>query len=288
MTSFCRLFVYLAREAPVGVVLRRGPSEWARLSVWHTDNDTFEHGQWIKGRIYERRSDVSADGSLFAAFVRKSGWRSAHPKSADTWLAISRPPYFTALALWFIGGTYHTGGFFPERSSIWTGFMEHPPDIGSLPDWLNVTAPRDIPYIDRTADWTDRTVHFNRLLRDGWNLTEAAEAETNWERRNLKDNMTLKMSHRFDTFQRPGGPYVVTFQIRKEQDGSEIELGEAAWADWDQHGRLVLARDGCLHVWDPASGLRVIEDFNGQNPTPEPGPDWALHWPSQSGDNARP
>src|SRR5919198_5909820 len=68
----CRLFVYLAREAPVGVVLRRGPSAWVRLSVWHTDTDAFEHGQWFKGRVYERRCDVSADGSLFVYFARKT------------------------------------------------------------------------------------------------------------------------------------------------------------------------------------------------------------------------
>jgi hypothetical protein len=82
----CLLFVYLAREAPVAVVLRRGPSDWARLSVWHTDADTFEHGQWIKGRVYERRSDVSADGSLFIAFVRQSGGasREASPSAVLT------------------------------------------------------------------------------------------------------------------------------------------------------------------------------------------------------------
>jgi hypothetical protein len=68
----CRLVVYLAREAPIGIVLRRGPSAWAWSSVWHTDTDTFEHGQWFHGRVYERRSDVSADGSLFVYFARKS------------------------------------------------------------------------------------------------------------------------------------------------------------------------------------------------------------------------
>ena len=97
--SPCRLFVDVAREAPVAVVLRRGPTDWARLSLWHTDTDTFEHGQWIKGRIYERRSDVSADGRLFVACVRQSGSRRseqpagvagarrvrAGAEAADTW-----------------------------------------------------------------------------------------------------------------------------------------------------------------------------------------------------------
>ena len=31
----------------------------------------------------------------------------------DTWIAISRPPYFTALALWWVCGTSCTGGISP-------------------------------------------------------------------------------------------------------------------------------------------------------------------------------
>ena len=96
----CRLFVYLARDAPMAVVLSRGPTDWAQLSLWHTDTDTLEHGQWIKGRVYERRSDVSSDGSLFCGFVRQSGGREDN--RADTWIAVSRPPYFSALAVWFV------------------------------------------------------------------------------------------------------------------------------------------------------------------------------------------
>ena len=120
----CRLFVFLARDAPLGLVLRRGPSDWFRLSLWHTDTDRFEHGQWMAGRVYERRSDLAPDGSLFVSFVRRSGGLpssdpadtgSAQPPAADSWVAISRPPYFTALALWFVGGTYWVGGFFPCR-----------------------------------------------------------------------------------------------------------------------------------------------------------------------------
>ena len=80
-----------AREAAVGVVLRRGPSAWARLSLWHIDEDWFEHGQWMRARVFERRSDLSADGSMFVAFVRGS----AGPRhgNADTWVAVSRPPW---------------------------------------------------------------------------------------------------------------------------------------------------------------------------------------------------
>src|SRR5438034_1313362 len=91
----CRLFGLLARQAPVGLLLRRGPTRWVQLTLCHTDTDVLEFGQWFHGKLFERRCDLSPDGSFFIYFASKYG-RSQF----DTWTAISRPPYFTALALW--------------------------------------------------------------------------------------------------------------------------------------------------------------------------------------------
>jgi hypothetical protein len=282
-SSPCRLFVYLACEVPVGVVLRRGPSDWVRLSLWHTDTDTFEHGQWMKGRVYERRADVSADGSLFLAFVRQSGGGrpNSPPDAADTWVAISRPPYFTALALWFVGGTYHTGGFFPDSESVWIGYGDPSPDLGSVPGWLRMTPPQDIAYNDRTPDWTDRTVHFNRLLRDGWELLENDTYRVKWQRRHPSQSLTLLMTQQFESFQEYGGPFVVEFELRHESSGETRSLGWGTWADWDQQGRLVLARDGRLFSLDDEGSSSEVADFNGQTPEPAPAPAWARDWPAR-------
>ena len=40
----CRLYVILAREAPVGVIVRLLQSGLTELIKWHTDTDTFERG----------------------------------------------------------------------------------------------------------------------------------------------------------------------------------------------------------------------------------------------------
>jgi hypothetical protein len=274
--SPCRLFVYLARAAPVGVVLRRGPSDWVRLSLWHTETDTFEHGQWMRARVFERRSDLSADGSLFVAFVRGSA--GPNQGNTDTWVAVSRPPWFTALALWFVGGTYYTGGYFPDRQHLWLGWESPQPDQGQLPDWLQMTTERP-PYIDGTNDWTDRTVWINRLIRDGWTRREGTVPET-WERRSPSDDMTLAM--RIVTnidFRAYGGRYVIEYAVRTNPDGQEVELGRATWADWDQRGRLIVARDGRLMHWQP-SGFTDIADFNDQTPDPQPAPAHVTDWPT--------
>jgi hypothetical protein len=276
--SPCRLFLYLAQEAPIGVVLRRGPSDWARLSLWYTDSDTFEHGQWIHARVYERRCDLSADGALFAAFVRDSaGPNQAH---TDTWVTVSRPPWFTALALWFIGGTYYTGGLFVDGRTLWLGFDPEKPDQGQLPSWLKTTTALP-PYVDRTNDWTDRTIWINRLLRGGWSRGVVTEPET-WERRNPGGDMTLVMviwsALEFGAY---GGRHDIEFVLRRDSEGSETSLGRATWADWDQRGRLVLAHDGRLWHWESSGTLQELADFNPQAPNPEPSPAWAREWPAR-------
>lgn len=94
-----RLFVLLAQSAPVGVILRRGPGEWTQLIKWRTDSDTFEAGQWIKGNIFNYCTDLSPDGKLFLYVVQKWANKLYNPDVGDLWLAISKPPYFTALGL---------------------------------------------------------------------------------------------------------------------------------------------------------------------------------------------
>lgn len=276
--SPCRLFVYLARTTPIGAVLRRGPSDWVRLSLWHTGDDTLEHGQWMHARVYERRCDLSADGSLFVAFVRDSA--GPNQANTDTWVTVSRPPYFTALALWLVGGTYYTGGYFPERDAFWLGWDSPQPDQGRIPSWLQMTSARPL-YIDGTNDWTDRTVWMNRLLRDGWTRCDGAEPET-WEHRNPAGDLTLIMMIRSNTnFQAYNGRYVIEYAVRTEPEGTDVAIGQATWADWDQRSRLVIARDGRLVHWELPGMVTELADFNDQEPDPQPAPAWATEWPTR-------
>src|SRR5688500_14144217 len=114
-----RIFGILARRQPVAVLFRRGPSRWVQLVRWDTSRDVFERGQWFHGRIYERRSDLSPDGSLLVYFAQKITARSLQDREYTyAWTAVSRPPYFTALALWPKGDCWHGGGTFGEDRDI--------------------------------------------------------------------------------------------------------------------------------------------------------------------------
>src|SRR5689334_20080773 len=114
----CRLFAIFARRAPRAVIFRRGPTDWVRLILWHTDIDQLEYGQWFKGRIYERLCDLTPDGNLLVYFVRKISGRTIRDKDYTyAWTAISHPPYLTALALWPKGDCWAGGGRFGDDAS---------------------------------------------------------------------------------------------------------------------------------------------------------------------------
>jgi hypothetical protein len=53
-----RLYLLPSRDAPVAVVIRRGPSEWFHVLRWELETLTVHLGAWFHGTLYPRRSDV--------------------------------------------------------------------------------------------------------------------------------------------------------------------------------------------------------------------------------------
>jgi hypothetical protein len=54
------------------------------LIRWHLDDDTFDFGQWLKGRVYERRCDLSREGDLLLYFAANYRELISHgPRSVD-------------------------------------------------------------------------------------------------------------------------------------------------------------------------------------------------------------
>ncbi|MCU9848562.1 hypothetical protein OEZ60_11120 [Defluviimonas sp. WL0024] len=107
-----RLHLYFARDNDRAVILRQGPSKQFRLILWHRDTDTFEDGQWLKHKVYPERCDLSPDGRHFLYFALNGDWSGV---SEGAYSALSRPPYFTALALFPEGSTWGGGGRFLDN-----------------------------------------------------------------------------------------------------------------------------------------------------------------------------
>lgn len=278
-----RLHAIFAREAPIAVIFRRGPSKQVRLILWHTDTDTFEPGQWLKGRIYENRASLSPDGKLLAYFAmdlrRQHGnenrlYRQSELGVGDfAWIAVSRPPYLTAIALWFNGwNTYGGQATFPDNHTVLlSGFHK----VGKEPPaWLIVGK---LP-----EKW-------NSMSADGWNRLEAPEERQSalgevlsgvrpnryglpmpYEKRLLNSEIsliTLGNAHPNDQF-----------RLWNRDTGSSTSL-PVPFADVDQVGRLIVAEEGKLFVAHVESDFSMakteLADFNAMVFEPMVAPDWA-------------
>ncbi len=102
-----------ARQSPRTVILRRGPSKLVRCILWHRDTDRFEDGQWLKGRVWVGEGGLSPDGEHLIYLAHKENWQGS--EVGYWYTVISRPPWFTALALYPDGMFYGEGGYFLDE-----------------------------------------------------------------------------------------------------------------------------------------------------------------------------
>lgn len=274
----CRLSVFLAREAPVGVVLRRGPSAWAQLIRWDRQTDAFEPGQWFHGRVYERRCDLSPDGRLLIYFASKQGRRRDDRAIGDAWTAISRPPYFTALALWRNLGTWYGGGAFKTARHV---MLDVTCSSDAHPDF----PPRGLRFSRcpaASAPWEQR------LLLGGWQLVQRGFEPRNhrrvgareiWQKPNRSGGLRLFREVEDVDFRRFGGPYIDTYWLESAAD--LVPLPGITWADWEDGNRLVIVRGGKLFQasWNGAALCEAeLFDANPLRPAELRPPDWAKRW----------
>jgi len=298
----CRLFFILARNAPVGVLFRRGPTRWVQLIRWDTETDTFQPGQWFHGRIYEKRGDLSPDGTKLIYFASKQGrWNGEDAEGfraevgqgcfplrgrtartsryyTPSWTAVSKPPYLTALALWPKGGdTWNGGGLWETDDRLWLNHDrgDDRPHQDHLPRGIQVTA--------RVMGGEDELLN-HRLERDGWKKLQPLRARF-WsyvmQRAGIREKphpgsgLVLRLTETVVRFEQ-----TYRFSVRYP-DGREEPLPDAAWADWDHQGRLVWVGGGKVFAARPhPDGLRPQElaDFNSHKPDPRPSPESARTW----------
>ena len=281
----CRLFMIMAREAKTAVIFRRGPSKWTQLIKWNTKNDTFEYGQWFKGRIYEKRCDVSPNGELLIYFASKFNKKTVvDPEYTYAWTAISKPPWLTALALWPKGNCWHGGGLFESDTKV---VLNHhsaaaqPHPKHQPPRHLRVSP-------NPNVRGEDDPLYSSRLTRDGWHLITEWQVEyknygyTTQQpevRQMLHPNLpfSLVMKRTITRFK-----YAELYEILNQKTGERISLDNVVCARWDQRGRLAFMVEGKLFTGyitiDDKLVAKEIADFNENKPTEIDSPVWAKSW----------
>ena len=283
-----RLSLIQARRAPVAVIFRRGPSKDVEILRWDLASDAFERGHWFHGRIYEKRSDLSPDGELLVYFASKYGRRTHGDASyTDTWTAVSRVPWLTALALWPKGDCWWGGGLFSDDRSLW---LNHRPDEATAhpdhpPGRLKVEP-------NPQAHGESEPIYSRRLERDGWTLRQALELEppdANRGYRTITPEQRVKHLSQAATgiaivLERRVDRYTsrASFRIEGVDRAPELPPGPMDWLDWDARGRLIALTGGRVWAAELTDGrvgrFRELLDLRPDRPEAREAPAEALRW----------
>jgi hypothetical protein len=255
-----RLHVILARDAKVGVVIRRGPSKSVCTVLWNRDRDTFKLGQWMRGRIYERRCDLSPNGTRFIYFAMNGRWQS---ETKGSWTAISCVPYLKAISLFAKGDCWHGGGLFLSNREFWLNDGHGHRELKVASDLRRNLDGHPPEYFGGEC----LTVYYNRLRRDGWVMCdEEYQGATLLEKR-LPKSWRLRKLAFAEIGAPPGrGCYWDAHELRHESTNTVLAFPEWEWADFVD-GRLVWASEGKLSASRLGRGKllgeKLLHDFNG-------------------------
>ena len=260
-----RIFVLLAREQPIGLVLRRGPTKKVCTIRWDRSTDRFQLGQWIKGRIYSHRCDLSPDGQFFLYFAANYG--RTKPPLDGSWTGLSRVPYVKALGLWAKGDGWNGGGCFVDDTRYWIHEGEH--------DMAHRTIHEPEGFERVSNDWNAQSngpwpgIYVARLLRDGWTLKSRRDPPARPSdvlQRELPGGWILEQTVDVCDSRRPGTE-LDDYGLRHPGTSRYLACPDWTWADYDPiRNRLAWASEGCLRTGElDEQGLvdaQVIHDFN--------------------------
>ena len=218
----------------------------------------------MRGRIYERRCDLSPGGRHLIYFAMNGKWQS---ETKGSWTAISRAPWLKAIVLYGKGDCWNGGGLFTSNDRYWLNgdcahFLLH--DSGELR--------RDTEFTPAGSYGGEcPSVYYRRLQRDGWVLKEHLTAGptsglTVFEKP-LSDGWLLRKYAHAEVGAPPGkGCYWDEHELENLALNRRLKLPEWEWAEWDNEA-LVWAEGGKLHravleAAGPAPPI-VLHDFNG-------------------------
>jgi hypothetical protein len=259
-----RLHILLASKAPSAVVFRRGPAGAVCTVGWNRKTDQFELGQWLRGRIYERRADLSPDGRHLIYFAR--GGRR-HQETKGSWTAISRAPWLHAITLYGKGDCWQGGGLFTANCKYWLNGCHFVVRESS-------EVSQDTKYRPQGAFGAEcPSVYYRRLLRDGWTL----EMKTGSSRVAPCTIFTKPLPHgwilrkfAFADVNHPEGAAVYWDEHELEHPGRKalLTVPKWEWAERDGHS-LLWAEKGVLyrasvHPSGPDSA-KALYDFNSMS-----------------------
>lgn len=240
-------------------------------------------GQWLNGRVYERRCDLSPNGEYLVYFAAN------YKPPYGTWTAISRPPYFTALALWPKGDAWGGGGLFDSNGKGIT--LNHRPSEMKMGEGFKLPADFRVRPLGERSGWgEDDPILSYRLKRDGWKRIQNGKWKENrhgsaiwikytepeiWEKKSKSEEASVMIE--LHGIKEKLGPWYVQ-ELNYHAKGKHVSLGRCDWADIAPSGVLFFSNQGKLYKAMPNGVCEVVTDFSQCSFTEVPPAPEAKKW----------
>ncbi len=240
-----RLYFLTAKEAPILVVLRRGPSKRYHIIKINTQTTEMEWGSWFTGRLYGDDCDVSFDGEWLVY--------KALGANGAVWTGLCRSPWLKTYREWENLGTWNGGGFFASRTllqiNVWST--------------MKVTQTAPLPFVCREdgmehnpeGQIVRHDYRTARLMREGWRQLETSQGSG----RPLQKNGSSFNDPREWVCQPSKSHPTLSIVRRPSREGnrarfaldhpSDLVDNAVEWANWDALGNLIVARQGLLQKY---------------------------------------
>lgn len=258
-----RVHVLIASKSDKALIIRRGPSKLTCVIEWDRKKSIFKVSQWIKGRVYERRSDLSPSGKHWIYFAMNGKWRS---DAKGAWTAIARAPWLKAVSLFPKGDCWHGGGLFLSDKSYW------------LNDGYGHQTMHDNREVQRNKQYVPSNqyggeclhVYYNRLQRDGWDIGDCVQkekwhTETAFVKKIAKQWTLRKICHSQVESPVGKGCYWDEHEL-VSKSGVVISKPDWEWAEWVDNN-ICYAEKGILYQLNTQNmnnlaEPKLLHDFN--------------------------
>lgn len=238
--------------------------------------DRFKLGQWLKGRIYERRCDLSPDGKYLIYFAMNGRW---HSPSKGSWTAISIAPYLKAIVFLPKGDCWNGGGLWTDKNTYWLN-DGHAPHLAESKGADGQGRVRCTSSIEKEFYGGECPgIYYDRLVRSGWTYAGQIGADEiknrKWWNTHTRELFTKaaaegwileKIAHSQVGSQPGKGCYWDEHRLTHRTSGKALEFPDWEWAEVDGRSIVWAAEGKIFRGWLGKDGIRdskKLIDLNG-------------------------
>lgn len=263
MKSTPKIRGYVATKKNRIVFLYRKSNKITYLFLlnYQKNKENIQLGSCFHGKFYPNRCDLSPDGKYFLYFAMGNSQKQ-YDKKLFCWTGICIPPNIKANILFAQGDTWGGGGRFIDDKTIYIS-------PGMYPDFD----------VNQKYQFDKYKITFDQSIEDGgwnsgkgWTLSETQITPKHGDKYPVPkswiktiDQATLIKKLNYDSYLKSNNGHTMgaydlhSYEIQDNNNEVKYSLNDGEkiclWADIDNYGRLVIAREHKVFIYNNSKAL---------------------------------